>query len=134
MNPAWLGIFGLVIVCAVLLAILFSYRQIEEERKELAAHTHVFSQRITEWARRCSCGAMEIDPNAPDGLPQYLRIMTTRQAKEDPIREGLIYQSLSNSMTHGDGTPGLRCDECSRVYPRFYPHCPYCKPDPEPSF
>jgi len=135
LSPAWIGVISLAVVCLILFLILLASRHVESERKELERkpHVHEFSEKVTDYARRCKCGAMEISKDAPEGLPGYIRALTTKQAKEDAIREAVIWASQQSIMQHGEGTDGALCDKCGRVYPRFYPWCPYCDDRPEPS-
>ena len=136
MNAMGWGIFSLVIICLVLLGLLFASREVEKERQELETktqlpHPHVWRS-ITEWARRCTiCGVIEISPDAPEGMPEYIQAMTTRLAVEDPIREALIYSAHDPRMIRIGANV---CELCQRPYPKFYPHCPYCDDRPEPSY
>lgn len=125
-------VFALTALTLVASAILYAHHNVEKERKEIKPHVHRW-RAITEWARQCSdrkCSEIEVEDGAPDGMPEYLRLMTTRLAKEDPIREALIYRDHDPRMSLIDGKT---CDSCGRIYPAVFAWCPYCNDAPEPS-
>lgn len=96
-----------------------------------APHEHQWRQ-VTEFVRQCNdrkCSAVEFPVNPPDGMREYVGLMTTRQAKENPKLEASIYPSLDPRMI-ADGSDGVKCEKCARVYPAFFPWCPYCDPRP----
>lgn len=96
-----------------------------------APHEHQWRQ-VTEFVRQCNdrkCSAVEYPVNPPDGMREYVGLMTTREARKNPKLEAQIYATLDTRMI-ADGTDGVKCEKCTRVYPVFFPWCPYCDPRP----
>ena len=96
-----------------------------------APHEHQWRQ-VTEFVRQCNdrkCSAIEYPVNPPDGMREYVGLMTTREAKKNPKLEAQIYPSLDPRMI-ADGSDGVKCKNCARVFPAFFPWCPYCDPRP----
>lgn len=142
MTVFTVGVFLLGFVVLTLLALLIvsqihvwrERRELAKERALKAPHVHRWRQ-ITEFARQCddrTCAEIDIADGSPDGMPDYMKLMTTKQAGKNPVQEAEIYKTLDPRMLHGEGTAGKLCDECFRVYPKFCPWCPYCDPRPIP--
>jgi hypothetical protein len=94
-------------------------------------HKHRWRQ-VTPYVRQCNdrkCSIVEFSDDPPDGMREYVELMTTRQARENPKREASIYPSLDSKMI-ADGRDGVKCWECARIFPAMFPWCPYCDPRP----
>lgn len=91
---------------------------------------------ITEFVDRCKkCGDVQFTGAVPEGMDEYVRLMTSRRAKEFPLEESFHYKELDPRAAGPD------CPYCERIigYPEdlprnpYYPakqggyRCPYCQ-------
>jgi len=99
-------------------------------------HAHEW-RHITEFVKQCrirTCGAVEFVGEVPDGMMDYVRLMTTRQARIDPKGEAGHYYEMEPRAW------GLKCPWCDRVIgdPEGLPNvaarqnyegltCPFCQ-------
>jgi hypothetical protein len=86
-------------------------------------HTHDWRQ-ITTYARQCrtrTCGLVEyLNSDVPEGMSDYLRLMTTRIAAQNPLEESMLYLQTDPRMMGG------KCKKCGRPKVEGRPSCPYC--------
>lgn len=97
-------------------------------------HEHEW-RNVTEFVRQCrfrECGQVELIGSPPDGMSEYVSLMTSRQARISPIGEASLYANLDSRAW------GQKCMFCTRVIPDpdnlpmspFLPvreyRCPYC--------
>lgn len=67
---------------------------------------------ITEFAKQCqerTCGKVETMGPVPDGMADYLDLMTTRKARIDPKGEASHYPEMDPRAW------GVKCPACERV-------------------
>lgn len=93
---------------------------------------------ITEFAKQCqerTCGKVETMGPVPDGMADYLALMTSRRARTHPVEEAIHYKELDARAW------GAICPACERVIgdPEDLPQspfsptqkqkyrCPYCQ-------
>jgi hypothetical protein len=146
MQAALVLVFILIAFCC--LAIGWAWSYVRSERRTLQKQTapeqpkppeqqHVHRwMDITEYAHQCMdprCGVVEFKDSIRniEGLETYILLMTTKQARDHPVREAELYRNLDPRMNAVNA--GLTCATCFAVYPKFYTHCPYCDDKPEPS-
>ena len=93
------------------------------EPSVLPLHVHEWRQ-VTEFVRQCrhrECAAVEITDGAPDGMPEYVHLMTSQAARVNPNAQAQLYPGLDSRNW------GLKCPGCSRVIgqPEDLPQDPF---------
>ncbi len=106
------------------------------EKKNEKPHVHDWRY-ITEFAKQCrvpTCAALELRNEVPDGMGDYLALMTADHVKGHEVQQAQLYKDLDPKM-HGP-----QCPQCRRPVPErpelcaqnpFKPgerfkECPYC--------
>lgn len=98
-------------------------------------HEHEWRE-VTPFVRQCrfrECSKVEFGDSVPDGMMDYVNLMTSRQARVDPNGEASHYSELDPRAW------GPKCPTCDRVigFPWSLPaspfgiasqlNCPYCQ-------
>lgn len=120
-----LGLFFLSFVVGLVIAAIVR-KFGESETIEAPAPVHVHEWRyVTEFVRQCrerSCGEVEFIDPVPDGMMEYVSLMTAPAARQHPIDQAEQCKHLDSRMW------GRSCPDCKRIIPDEPKDnlCPYC--------
>lgn len=111
------------VAALVIRAIIANFSKPADVPKPIDPHKHEWRQ-ITPFVRQCGireCSEVEFGDSVPDGMTEYVKLMTSRQARIDPNGEASHYHELDSRAW------GPKCPACNRVigFPWNLPSDPF---------